>query len=339
MNPKQNVTLSKDEILAQFAQLAEEKKDLDTRVATKEEQAARAKDRQAVESASQNTVETIVKGLADLQLSFGVKVDELIARLSEESSRLDELRKGIKIETTHAKYVNDVKIAAEAFHIQTLENKEAVRAFEEQANDKRQTLQDEIDNTRAKWQKERKQTEENRKAAEEQAKKDRAKAEADYIYELERKRKVETDAFGEKRRKLERELAETGLAKEKGWSEREKLLADKKAEHEANLARIAALPQELDEAVKKAREEAIKDAHGDARVKADLLEKEIEGNRKLYELQIKSHEEQSAKLQAQIESLTTQLQAANREVQELALRAIEGTAGNRQALAKALTQS
>ncbi|MCU0654488.1 MAG: hypothetical protein MUF64_04115 [Polyangiaceae bacterium] len=325
MTPKQSATLSKDEITSLFHQLVEEHQGQTSRVVTKEEQAARAKERQIVDDASKYTVESIVKGVADLQLTFGTKVDELLARLLEENAKLEELRQAIEIETRHAKLVSDVKIAADALHVQTLENKEELRQREEEQNAKRQTLNQEIENTKAKWEKERKQLEISRKESEEQEKKNRAKGEADFIYDLERKHKVETDAFNEKKRKIERDISETTQTKEKAWTEREKALAEKKAEFEANQARIATLPQELEDAVKKAREESIKDAHSDARVKARLLEKEVEANRKVYELQIKSLEEQATKLQAQIDSLTTQLQTANREVQELAIRAVEGS--------------
>ncbi|MDW8251929.1 MAG: hypothetical protein RMJ98_21750 [Myxococcales bacterium] len=325
MSLKQSTTLSKDEIVSLFHNLVEEHQGQSSRVVTKEELAARAKERQIVDAASKYTVESIVKGVADLQLTFGTKIDELLARLLEENTKLDELRQAIEIETRHLRYVKDVKIAADALHIQTLENKEELRRREEDQNAKRQTLNQEIENTKVKWEKERKLLEQSRKEAEEQEKKNRAKAEADFLYELERKHKVENDAFMEKKRKIERDISETTQAKEKAWTEREKALAEKKGEHEANLARIATMPQELEDAVKKAREEAIKDAHSDARVKARLLEKENEANRKVYDMQIKSLEEQAAKLQAQIESLTAQLQAAHKEVQELALRAVEGT--------------
>lgn len=325
MTPKQSATLSKDEITALFHQLVEEHQGQINRVVTKEEQAARAKERQIVDAASKYSVESIVKGVADLQLTFGSKVDELLARLLEENAKLDELRQAIDIEARQSKYVADVKTAADALHIQTLENKEELRQREDEQNAKRQTLNQEIENTKAKWEKERKLLEQSRKEGEEQEKKNRAKGEADFIYELERKHKVETDAFNEKKRKIERDISESTQAKEKAWGEREKALAEKKAEFEANQARIATIPQELEDAVKKAREEAIKDAHGDARVKARLLEKEVEANRKVYDLQIKSLEEQVTKLQTQIESLTTQLQTANREVQDLAMQAIKGS--------------
>lgn len=325
MTLKPNIALSKDEITAQFDQLAEEHQGQTNRVITKEEQAARAKEQQIVEAASKYSVESIVKGVADLQLSFGSKVDELLARLLEENAKLEELQQAIGIEARHSKYVADVKIAADAFHIQTLENKEGLRQREEEQNAKRNTLNQEIENTKAKWEKERKLLEQSRKEFEEQEKKNRAKFEADFLYDLERKHKVEADTFGEKKRKIERDISENSQAKEKDWNERERILTEKKAEFEANQTRIATLPQELEDAVKKAREEAIKDTHSDARVKARLLEKEVEANRKIYDLQIKSLDEQATKLQNQIELLTTQLQTANREVQELALHAIKGS--------------
>jgi hypothetical protein len=320
MTSKTTATLSKDEILASFQQLVEEKKKQDARVATKEEDASRAKDRQLVDAASTHTVENIVKGLADLQLSFGSSVDVLVTRLMEESSRLEELKRAIEIETSHVKQVNDVKLAADALHVLTLEHKEAIRTFEEQASQKRTTLGGEIEQTRLQW-----QQEQTRRETEERQKKDRARGEADFDYELERGHKIEQDAFVEKKRKLERELAETGLLKEKLWAAREAVLAAHKAEFDAHTARIAALPQELDEAVKKAREEAIKDAYSTEKVRSELLEKEVEANRKVYALQIQQLEDSVKKQSDQIEALSGQLATALREVQELALRAIEGT--------------
>jgi hypothetical protein len=325
MTSKTTATLSKDEILASFQQLVEEKKKQDARVATKEEDASRAKDRQLVDAASTHTVENIVKGLADLQLSFGSSVDVLVTRLMEESSRLEELKRAIEIETSHVKQVNDVKLAADALHVLTLEHKEAIRTFEEQASQKRTTLGGEIEQTRLQWQQEQKQLEQTRRETEERQKKDRARGEADFDYELERGHKIEQDAFVEKKRKLERELAETGLLKEKLWAAREAVLAAHKADFDAHTARIAALPQELDEAVKKAREEAIKDAYSTEKVRSELLEKEVEANRKVYALQIQQLEDSVKKQSDQIEALSGQLATALREVQELALRAIEGT--------------
>jgi hypothetical protein len=76
--------------------------------------------------------------------------------------------------------------------------------------------------------------------------------------------------------------------------------------------------------VKKAREDAIREATSDAKIKAELMEKEIEANRKVHALQIATLEECITKNAAQIEAVTAQLQAALKQTQDLALRAIDG---------------
>ncbi|MDZ4874253.1 MAG: hypothetical protein CLLPBCKN_003649 [Chroococcidiopsis cubana SAG 39.79] len=91
---------------------------------------------------------------------------------------------------------------------------------------------------------------------------------------------------------------------------------------------IAAFPTELEEAVKKAREEAIKDVNQDAKVKADLFEKEWQAAKQSYELQVQSLEQVITRQIEQIENLTAQMQAAQQQAQELALRAFQnGTRG------------
>ncbi|MEO1299827.1 MAG: hypothetical protein AAFW75_29470, partial [Cyanobacteria bacterium J06636_16] len=85
--------------------------------------------------------------------------------------------------------------------------------------------------------------------------------------------------------------------------------------------RVEAFPTELEEAIKKAREESIKETHDAAKVRANLLEKEWEATQQSYELQIQSLE---AKIQTQgedITSISTQLQAAMGQAQDLAMRA------------------
>lgn len=331
-------TLSRDELLARFNKLLDDKKKQDAHVSTKEEDAARSKEREVVDSASAYTVESIVKGLADLQLLLGNSVDTLIERLTAEVTKLDELRRAIDVESSHARFVGDIKVAADALHLLTLEHKEAVRAFDEQTSQKRESIQQEIEKTRTQWAREQTEQETARKEQEERTGKERARAEADFLYEVERKKKVEQDAFTEKKRKLERDISEATQAKEKAWGEREKALDEKKAEFEGFLAKIQTQPQELEDAVKKAREEAIKDAYGDAKVRADLLEKEVEANRKVSQLQIQSLEETIAKQRAQLESLGAQLQAAQKEGQGLALRAIEGAAARAAAAPKVLPE-
>ena len=81
----------------------------------------------------------------------------------------------------------------------------------------------------------------------------------------------------------------------------------------------------MEEAVKKAREEAIKDTSQKAKIEADLFEKEWESTKQSYELKVKSLEETINKQSEQIEGISVQLQTALKQSQDLAMRAFDSS--------------
>jgi hypothetical protein len=318
---------SKEHISKAFREVTEQHRAQTARIVTAEEAAERGKEREVVKTASGYTVEVIIKGLADLQLGFGGTIDDVVARLSGEGLKLEELRRAIEIETAYAKHLGDVSVAADALDVLTQEHKEALRVHDEQAKAQVQALETEIQGTRTTWEEQRAQHEREALRFDERQGKDRAKAEADFDYELARKRKIEADALADKRAKAELQIAEEDQQRSKQWAEREAALAAKGAEHTTHKARVEAFAQEMDDAAKKAREEALRETFADAKIKAELLEKEVEGNRKVYALQVESLEATLAKQGEQIASLTARLQVALTQVQELAHKAIDGTSG------------
>jgi hypothetical protein len=326
MATKPGVTSSKEHILRAFQQVAEHQKALASRIVTAEEAADSAKEREIVKAASGYTVEVIIKGLADLQLHFGDSIDNVARRLTDEAARLEQLRRAIEVETAYAKHLNDIMIAADALDILNQEQREALKVFEEQAKSRLSALESEIKNSRDQWTEEQAQHELQVKKYEEKLARDRKKAEDDFSYDLVRKRKLEADVGADKRAKTERQLAEDDAKRTRQWSEREAALAARAPALALHKARVEAFPQEVDEAAKKAREDAIKETFADAKVKAELLEKEVEANRKVYALQVESLEETLRKQAEQIEVLSSKLQVALTQAQALALKAIEGTA-------------
>jgi hypothetical protein len=250
-----------------------------------------------------------------------------VARLSGEEQKLEELHRAIEIETAYAKHLDGVKVAADALDVLEQEHQEALRVHEERMKAQVDALEAETQSTHLAWEEHRALHEREVARFDDKQAKDRTKAEADFDYELARKRKVEADALTDKRAKSEREIAEEDQRRSKQWAEREAALAGKTAEHTAHKARVEAFAQEMDEAAKKARDEALRETFADAKIKAELLEKEVEGNRKVYALQVESLEATLAKQGEQIASLTARLQVALTQVQELAHKAIDGTSG------------
>lgn len=315
---------SKDDILKAFKALLRAHENQAGQIATKAEEAAKAQEREVVDKAAGYTVESIVKGLADLQLSFSAELDRLSETLESESSKLSELQRAIVVEAARLKDLQNTKVAAEALAILKHENAETMADFEKDAAEKRTDLDENIESTRKSWAEEAEEFTASVAAYDENLTKDRAQAEADYQYDKERKEKIEADQYTEKKRLLERNLAETEAQKEKDWSAREKVLTENAEEIAELRAKVEAFPTELEEAVTKAREGGIRSATNDAKVDAELLEKEIEGNIKVYELRISSLESTITEQNAQIAKLLEQLNTASVQSQDLAVKAIEG---------------
>jgi len=206
----------------------------------------------------------------------------------------------------------------------TQEHQEKLRILEQDTTSKREVLEKDIAQNRKDWQKEQAIFEEAIATYNTQQVKERQREIEEYQYKLEMTRKVNANAYEARKLKVERETQESTKDKEKNWKEREKVLNDNKALFTEYQLKVAAFPAELEEAVKKSREEAIKDTSQKAKVEADLFEKEWESTKQNYELRIKSLEEAIQKQVEQIEGISTQLQTALKQAQDLAMKAFDG---------------
>jgi len=312
---------SKAKILQSFQQILAEKKKIESKVATREEEAEKAKNKQLLEVAATYTIDSIVKGLADLQLDFGSIINGVNEKLTTESSKLDELKRALEIENQRLQELQQIRIVADALHILTQEHQEKLTSLEQNAANQREIVEKDTTEKRKLWQKE--QQEFDAVIAEQTAliTKERQQETADYQYELERNRKVETDEYEEFKRKLERELQEATREKEKQWVEREKYLADHQTEFTENQTKAAGFEEELKQAYIKAKEEAIQEVTREAKVKSDLFEKEWTSTKQGYELKVQSLQETITRQTEQITDLSNQLQATMRQAQELAMKA------------------
>ncbi|WP_377475070.1 MAG: hypothetical protein P2A85_20095 [Microcoleus anatoxicus] len=312
---------SKAKILQKFQQILAENKKIESKVETKEQEAEKAKNKQLLEVASTYTVDSIVKGLADLQLDFGSAINGLSERLSAEASKLDELKRGIEIETAQLQQLQRIRVVADALYILTQEHQEKITALEQSAASQREVIEKDTIQKRKIWEKEQQEFDiivQERTAL---IIKEREQETADYRYELERTRTVATDEYEETKRKLERELQQSTREKEKNWVEREKVLSDNQAEFEKNQTKAAGFEEELKQANAKAKEEAIQEVSREAKVKADLVDKEWEGTKQGYELKVQSLQQNIGRQAEQIAEISAQLQATMKQAQDLAMKA------------------
>ncbi len=317
---------SKNQIFADFDKLLASQKQNELKVATKEEEAEQQKNEELLELASSYTVDNIVNGMASLQLNFGNIVSELSDNLTTEANKLDELKRAIVVEQKHLEEIRKVRLVADALYILRQEHQERLRLLENNTTEQREAIAKEMAKTRKLWEQEEQEftaklEEENQLLARE-----REKEVSDYQYDIERNRQVERDEYQEVKRLQERELQQLGREKEKNWEEREAILAQQEPEFVKNQEKVAGFEEELKQAYNKAKADAIKDAEREAKVKADLLEKEWEVAESTAQLEIQSLETTIERHTARISELNEQLQAATNQAQNLAMRAFANSA-------------
>ena len=319
---------SKEKILQSFAQILAEKKKIDSKVATKEQEAEKEKNQQILESVASYTSDSIVKGLADLQLDFANIINGLSERLSAETSKLDELKRAIEVEKQHLQELQQVRVVADALHILTQEHQEKLNALQQNSSHQQEELEKDITRWRKVWEKEQQEFDAEVAEKTELLNRDRQRQEEEYNYEEQQLRKVETDDYQERKRLLERDLQEKGRELEKDWSEREQFLTDNQALFDENKQKVAGFEEELKQAYLKSKDEAIQEINREAKVKADLFEKEWDGTKQGYELKIQSLEQAIQRQIEQIADISAQLQAAMKQAQDLAMRAFSSSASS-----------
>ncbi len=319
---------SKEEILEAFKAILK-RHDADEQVRTKAEAAIREEDREVVERVAEYTVEGIVKGMAQMQLDFTGALDGLADMLVGEATRLDELRRSIRVERERLSELGDTKVAAEAFALLEREQAERREEFEATARSRREELEAEIATTRERWAEEQAERERELEEYTTRLTTSRERSEADYTYEIARERKLASDKLDARRREVERELDELLEELEKSWAKREAELEAKADEITELEARSAAFPQELEDATKKARETAIRKASEQATIDAELNAKQLAADAEVFALQIQELEQLITDQRERIQELNAQLQSASSKARNLALRAIEGSSSPR----------
>lgn len=320
---------SRDEVLKSFSPLLQKYGQQAAQPATKAEAAERAKVREVVDRAAQYTSENIIKGLAELQVSFGAAIEALADRLAAEAAKLDELKRAIAAEAARVEDLRHVRIAAEALEILHQDDKKRLQALEDKLAADVRELEEKIARQQELWAKEAADKAAAQAEADAATAKERTSDQEKYDYEIERQRRLVADEFAEKRRLLERQLAETQAAKDKNWAEREKVLTAAAAEIEALRGKAAGYAKEIEDAGKSAREKVIVKVSADAKVDAELMSRDNTTSVEVLDLKIKTLEDRIEKQRAQVAELNAQLTAALAQTQGLAQKAIEGTSARK----------
>ncbi len=327
---KPNDKNTKAEILAAYEELLKENKTLQTQakaaatVVTYPVSTPEPPKPMTPPTLNSQKVENIIDNLGKLQLGFGGAVSDLSEKLTTEATKLGEIQKLVTEELKQLQELHDLEVTDTTFAtlIQTYE--ENAKTFESEFAQRREALEISISDQKKAWLKEQEDYQRTLKERNENQLKTLQRDTEEYQYNLDLQRNLNIEEYEQGKKVLYQQLDERKEQQQKAWEEREKALAEREKEFADAKAKVEAMPQEKDAAIKKAKEEGRGIAAYQARVKADLYAKEVEGQKQYYELRLQSLSETIQTQESRIQNLSKQLDAALKQVQDLAVKAIEG---------------
>ena len=268
---------------------------------------------QAVEGAS---VDGIVGEISALGLHVSKALGDVSTRLVAEVERLTTLREAVTIEQRELQRLHKIDIAATALD-QLLQDYES----------KKLALQAEITEGKTDWDSEVAERERNAREYEDTLKKQRQRENDEFEYKKALERKKAQDKYDEEQRLRDRQNREKQEALEKSWQEREAALKAREDEVVQLRKDAEAFPKRLAQEVERAVSEARKRSEQEREQQLLVATKDAEADRRVAELRVKTLEEIVARQTEQLAALQRQLDEAKQQVQDIAVKAIEGASG------------
>jgi colicin import membrane protein len=307
---------TKAEVQKEFTEIQDEVEQAREAPDAKGDEVARLRESEVRQAADGATVENVVQRISGLGLEISRALSGLSSKLTEEVHLLASVREAVGLERKELERLHKIDVAATALD----------QMVQDYAREK-QSLESEIASQRAAWEEESERTERERKEQEESLKKQRQREIEDYEYKKALDRKKAQDKYDEDLRLTDKKNQEKQEALQKGWQLREAALK----ESEEELARLRKDSEGFPARLQKEAQSAAEQARRETEAKFDqqmlVLKKDAETEKRLAELRVKTLDEAVAAQHAQIAALEKQLADAKQQVQEIALRAIEGASG------------
>jgi colicin import membrane protein len=309
---------TKSEVQREFDEIRQESADARESADPKIEEASRRHEAEVMEAVDGVTVESAVQRISGLGLDISKALSGLSVRLTEEVQLLAAVREAVGLERKEIERLHKIDIAATALD-------QLVQDYGRQ----KQELETEIAARRSEWEESEARTERDRKEQEEALRKQRQRESEDFEYKKTLERKKAQDKYDEEVRLQEKKNHEKQEALEKSWQQREAVLK----EREEELARLRkeseGFPKRLDVEANTAAERARHETEARLQQEIVVLKRDAEAEKRYSELRVKTLEESVTHQQAQIAALEKQLAEAKQQVQDIAVKAIEGASGSR----------
>lgn len=325
---------TKAELLEAYQELAQEKNDLETQIkqlsSTPKEvkpiSEEKIKPMTPTPVVQKPKMQQTIDQLLLLQSGFGSAINELSEQLTSEAIKLGELRHNVTQELQQLEELHDLETVADDT-LETLVQRyeTSAKTFDQELSLRRETLEQEFQEQQKAWQKEQEEYQRTIKERNETYKKSRSRDQETYDYQLKLQRDIDNDTYSQTQKTLYKQLENLQKEQEKQWEEREKTIAQREKLYAEVKSKVEEFPQKLEDNIKRGKDLGRNIGNYQAKIKSDLLAKEVEGQKQYYELRVKSLMETIQSQDTRLQTLSKQLDSALKQVQDLAVKAIEGS--------------
>jgi hypothetical protein len=309
---------TKTEIQREFdeiqGQSAEARESADPKI----EEASRRHEAEVREAVEGVTVESTVQRISGLSVEISKALSGLSGKLTEEVQLLASIREAVALERKELDRLHKIDVAATALD-------QLVQDYARQ----KQELETEIATRRAAWEEEAARVDRERKEQEEVLRKQRQREAEDFEYKKTQERKKAQDKYDEEIRLQEKKNQEKQETIEKSWHLRETALKEREEELARLRTESEGFAKRLEAEASAAAERARRESEARLQQETLVMKKDAEAEKRFGELRVKTFEETVAHQQAQIAALEKQLADAKQQVQDIAVKAIEGASGAR----------
>lgn len=281
-------------------------------------------DARTVAAVLAQTSDDIVKSITDIKLQIAKDLDAVSEKRLIEFKKLTEIEKAVAIESKKLQELYEISHSAETLTALLRTQDELRQKFSLEVDGKKIAFEEEMASARKTWDKERTAIEEEIETHRSSSERERKQEEEEYLYKIVKKRQTETDAYEQKKNALDKELTQKRETFEKEFGMREAAIKSQEQELADLRKRTAAFPSELDKAIKETEKNLREKIEIQYSHQAAMLHKEIEGERKLHAQAISSLEAKILEKDALIALLTKKSDETGRQIQDIAVKAIDG---------------
>lgn len=317
-NTKQEMLNAYNGLLQQL----QERRELELKPEEKVEEKVK---KQVVEVADTLSTEGTAQAVSTLKSEIGKLLSQLSDRLEAEVNQYRQVKKAVEAEEGELQEIYEIQKSASSLAALIEAQYQRREEFEADMAATKEELDREIQTLRAGWEVEKKRHEVEIKERDAAEQKRREREKEEYLYSFQREQQLAKDQFQDEKTKLEREIQYKREQMERDLAERERAIGQREEELNELRKRADAFPKELESALNKAVKESVERVQLEAKTREELLKKEFDGERNVLNTRIASLERTVKEQQEQIAKLSQQSEKAYSQVQDIAVRAIEGS--------------